>query len=172
MSASTDALEELLGTPVQLQAAIDELQTNSSQQTSVYLVHFIGSTIYSAALDKERVASFCMQPHKTSQKKKDLVAAIVSHLCESGSLKGLECRETRLFLPWASIGIFCGERVFPPQSAQSWKPLLAAALKDGSVQSAIDCTAKSDEDEAFAKFVLPAIQMIVNNHEALTSDSS
>jgi hypothetical protein len=166
------ALKDLLGTRGQLQAAIDELQTNSSQRTSVYLVDFIGSTIYSAALDKERVGSFCMQPHKPSQKKKDLVAAIVSHLCGSGSLKGLEGRETRPFLPWASIGIFCGERVFPPQSAQTWKPLLAAALKDGSVQSAIDCTAKSDEDKAFAKFVLPAIQMIVKNHAALTSAKS
>ena len=173
MSADTNAtknLKELLGTPVQLQAAIDELQTNSSQH--VYLVDFIGSTIYSAALNRERVASFCIPPHRPSQKKKDLVAAIVSHLCGSGSLKGLEGRETRPFLPWASIGIFCGERVFPPQSAQSWKPLLATALSDGSVQSAIDCTAKSDEDKAFAKFVLPAIQMIVKNHAALTRDSS
>jgi hypothetical protein len=170
--ASTDALKELLGTPVQLQAAIDELRTNSSQQTSVFLVDFIVSTIYSAALDEERVASFCNHPHRPSQKKKELVAAIVRNLCESGSLKGLEVSETRPFLPWASIGIFCGGRVFPPQSAQSWQPLLDAALKDGSVQSAIDCTAKSDEDKAFAKFVLRAIQTIVKNHAALTSDKS
>ena len=166
------ALKDLLGTPGQLQAAIDELQTNSLQQASVYLVDFIGSTIYSAALDKERVASFCMQPHRPSQQKKDLVAAIVSHLCESGSLKGLEVSETRPFLPWASIGIFCGGRVFPPQSAQSWQPLLDAALKDGAIERAIECTAKSDEDKAFAKFVLPAIQTIVKNHAALTSAKS
>jgi len=165
------ALKHLLGTPGQLQAAIHELQLQTDK-TSVYLVDFIVSRIYSAALDEERAASFCMQPHGPSQTKKDLVAGIVSYLCRSGSLKGLEGRETRPFLPWASIGILCAERVFPPQSAQSWQPLLDAALSNGSVKSAIECTAKSDEDKAFAKFVLAAIQTIVKNHAALTSTKS
>ena len=196
MSAATNATNlELLGTKQQLQAAIDGLQTDhtlwildaaSSAPTRAYLVDSIDSktgcdkvkcigSIYSAALDQERVASFCMRPHMPSQEKMDLVVATFRDLCESGSLKGLEHHETRLFLPWASTGIFCGELVFQTQRAQrtqSWKPQLAAALSDGSVQSAIERTAKSDAEKEFARFILLGIKLIVKNHTALTSAKS